>query len=313
VIDQEPRMPRRADPDYVVDPDRGHSLTSTKMAALLAPETAEGRAQSRAGLRELDSMTEGMPALSRQQKDRERLMPRAATADLGHPRMQRPLPAPAQPRVPFSSRQRKARSKTRVLVQGELPTTQYQAQRRLMTDPQRWQRLNGELSDNAGDLQALAETDQQYLRRVDRSIQAYEQQNGRGHVIYTNVAMPSPINHSNLRAFVTRNFRPGDRIAFDRFTFGTHQLHETSRDAAGDTAGRVAVFEIQTRRGAYLGHSDSRDDTAHLLPRGLHLEVVGAHEATYSAPDGTTGRRVVVQLRDITPEPDRPTSQGGPS
>ena len=65
----------------------------------------------------------------------------------------------------------------------------------------------------------------------------------------------------------------------------------------------MAVFEIQTRRGAYLGHSDSQDRTDHLLPRGMEFEVVGTHEATYRAPDATTGRRMVIQLRDVTPEP----------
>ena len=64
-----------------------------------------------------------------------------------------------------------------------------------------------------------------------------------------------------------------------------------------------AVFEISTRRGVYLGHSDSQDNTAHLLPRGMAFEVIGTHEATWRAPDGTSGTRVVVQLRDITPEP----------
>ncbi len=44
------------------------------------------------------------------------------------------------------------------------------------------------------------------MRFVDRSIQAYERSNDRGHVIYANVAMPYQINHSNLRAFAEHNF-----------------------------------------------------------------------------------------------------------
>lgn len=296
-------MPRQSNPDYVVDPDRGRSTTAAKQADILSPDTAEGRAETRGGLRDLDAMTEALPGLNRQQKDRERLMPRSTTADLAHPKMQRPLPAAADVREPFSSRQKKARSKTRIDVQGALPMTQYDAQRRLVTDPGRWGRLNDALSDNVGDLQELDDADQQQLRRVDRSIQAYERSNDRGHVVYANVAMPPQINHTNLQAFVDHNFKPGERVAFDLYTVGTHQLHETSRHAAGDVAGRVAVFEIQTRRGAYLGHSDSRDDTAHLLPRGMEFEVIGTHRATWRAPNGTTGTRTVVQLRDVTPEP----------
>lgn len=296
-------MPRRSHPDYVVDPDRGSSTTAAKQAAIVSPGTAGERTETRGGLRDLDAMTEGMPGLNRQQKDRERLAPRATTAELAHPRMQRPLPTAADVREPFSSRQKKARSKTRIDVQGGLPMTQYDAQRRLVTDPAQWGRLNDALSDNVGDLQELDDADQQQLRRVDRSIQAYERSNDRGHVVYANVAMPSQINHTNLQAFIDRNFEPGDRLAFDRYTVGTHQLHETSRHAAGDVAGRVAVFEIQTRRGAYLGHSDSQDDTAHLLPRGMELEVIGTHRATWRDSTGATGARTVVQLRDVTPEP----------
>ena len=296
-------MPRRRDPDYVVDPDRGSGSVGAKLADIVSPDTAASRENVRVGLRELDAMTESMPGLRRQQRDRERISPRATTAELGHPRMQRPLPSADQERTPFSSRQKKARSKTRVSVQGNLPAAQYQAQRALMTSPRRWAELNDALSDNAGDVQALTDTQQQTVRRVDRSIQAYERSNDRGHVIYANVAMPYQINHSNLRAFAEHNFQPGDRLSFDRYTAGTHQLHETTRYAAGDTAGRVAVFEISTRRGVYLGHSDSQDNTAHLLPRGMAFEVIGTHEATWRAPDGTSGTRVVVQLRDITPEP----------
>lgn len=296
-------MARRADPDYVLDADRGSAGLSAKVAQVLSPEQAGQRAETRTGLRELDAMTEGMAGLTRQQRDRERISPRATTADLAHPRMQRPLPGPEQVRVPFSSRQKKARSKTRVAATESLPQAQYDAQRRLMTDPARWRATNDALSAGAGDVQDLPDVEQAQLRRIDRSIQAYERRSTRGHVVYANVRMPTQINHSNLQAFLSRNFSAGDEVTFDRYTVGTHQLHETSRHAGQDTAGRVAVFEIQTRRGAYLGRSDSQDDTAHLLPRGMTFEVAGVHQATYQAPDGSTGTRMVVQLQDTTPEP----------
>lgn len=295
-------MVRRANPDYVVDPDRGQSSIRNKVAEVVSPQAHADRAETRAGLGELDAMTEGMSGLTRQQRDRERITPRATTAELGHRRMQRPLPAAGETRVPFSSRQKKARSKARIRTQDQLPGAQYRAQRRLMTDPARWQQINDALSEQVGDVQALPERDQADVKRVDRSIQAYERNNDRGHVLYANVEMPPQINHANLQGFIEHNFAPGERLAFDRFTFATHQLHETSHDAAGDTAGRVAVFEIQSRRGVYLGHSDTRDDTAHLLPRGMQFTVIGTHRATYAAPDGRTGTRMVVQLRDITPD-----------
>ena len=299
-------MPRTADPDFVVDLDRGKGGPGAKTAVLLSPEEALERSETRAGLRDLDAMTEGMPGLRRQQRDRERIMPRAATAELGHPRMQRQLPGADEVRQPFSSRQKKARSKTRLQVQGDLPDTQYEAQARLTASRARWDQINEQLSATTGDLQAMPEAQQRFVRQVDRSIQAYEQANDRGHVVYSNVVMPPPINHTSLQAFLTSNFQPGDRFSLDRFTVSTHQLHETTRNMAGDPdlrAGRVAVLEIQTRRGTYLGQSDTKDLTTHLLPRGMQLEITGVHKASYRTPEGTTGTRIVIQTRDITPEP----------
>ncbi len=44
-------MPRKAYPDYVVDPDRGSSTAATKTARLLDVDVADQREQARAGLR----------------------------------------------------------------------------------------------------------------------------------------------------------------------------------------------------------------------------------------------------------------------
>lgn len=298
---QETLMPRNAHPDYVVDPDRGSSGTSTKNALLLDVDVHSGRAETRTGLRELDTMTEGMAGLSRLRKDRERLFPRETLAELGDPRMRRRLPGRDDIRAPISARQRNARSKSRRDTQRAVPLVQLRTQRELVTQPRVWRDLNDQLSENAGDLQALGEQDQERLRRIDRSIQAYERRNDRGHVLYGNVRMPWYINAQNRPGFVRRNFTPGSRVAFDRYTATTHQLHETAAHV-DDSDGRVVVFEMQTRRGAYLGQSDKLDNTQHLLPRGLEFEVVDAHEASYRHPDGALATRTVVQLRDVTPE-----------
>ena len=294
-------MPRKGHPDYVVDPDRGSSASAAKNARLVDADEHADRADSRAGLRGLDAMTEGMTGLNRMQKDRERLFPRGTTADLGHPRMRRDLPQPGQERSPLSARQRNERSKDRRTTQDTMPLTQLRAQRDLVTQPARWRSLNDQLSTNTGDVQALSERDQEQVRRVDRAIQAYERHNDRGHVLYSNVRMPYYINQANLPGFLRNNFAPGDRVAFDRYTHSTHQLHETA-GYVDDPDGRVAVFEVQTRRGAYLGQSDKKDNTQHLLPRGMEFEVVGVQEASYRSPDGRTGSRMVVQLRDVTPD-----------
>lgn len=295
-------MPRRGNPDYVVDPDRGSGTTAAKTATLLDVDVDQGRTEARSGLRDLDAMTEALPGLSRLRRDRERLFPRGTTADLSDPRMRRPMPVDGQIRGPLSARQRNARSKARRRALAGLPEVQLRAQHRLVSNLRTWRRTNDQLSEHTSDLQALPDADQVRIRRIDRSIQAYERLNDRGHVLYANVAMPWYINHQNIEGFARNNFEVGRRLSFDRYTVATHQLHETARHVA-DARGSVAVFEMQTRRGAYMGHSDKKDSTGHLLPRGMEFEVIGVHQATYRAPDGTSGIKTVVQLRDITPEP----------
>jgi len=293
-------MPRNGHPDYVVDPDRGTSTAAAKNALLLDTDVHADRVAARAGLRELDSMTEGMTGLTRLRKDRERLFPRATPAELGDPRMRRQLPAGDATRSPLSARQRNARSKSRLDTQRTVPLVQLRAQRALVTQPQTWREVNDQLSTQTSDLQGLDEGDQELVRRVDRSIQAYERRNDRGHVLYSNVRMPHYINAQNLPGFLRHNFTPGSKVAFDRYTHATHQLHEAAAHI-DDPEGRVAVFEMQTRRGAYLGQSDKRDNTQHLLPRGMEFEVAAVQEASFRRRDGSIGTRMVVQLRDVTP------------
>ncbi len=290
---------RQAHPDYAIDPDRGSSASAVKIAALVDRDQHAQRADDRAGLRELDQMTEELPGLNRLQRDRARILPRETNADLRHPRMQRRLPHKGETRRPLSARQRRERSKTRRRTQRSMPLAQLREQKNLVTRPEQWRELNDKLSESLGDIDALKLPDQQRIRRIDRAIQSYERGNDRGHVVYTAVQMPAYINGHNLPGFLANNFQPGDRVAFDRYTQGTHQLHETV-GYLNDPERRVAVFEIETRRGAYLGQSDRLDNTQHLLPRGLELEVVSVHPAAYMTPAGLTDTRMVVQLRDAT-------------
>jgi hypothetical protein len=288
---------RRADPDYVTDADRGSSgVPSTKRAAFMDESEHQERAETRAGARDLDTMVEQSPGLTRQQRDRERAMPRDVTEDVPYPQMERTLPVPDSIRQPLSSRQRKARSVSKRATQDKLPQTQYDAVHRAIGDEGHWRQMNDSLSDAVGDAQELDERQRVQVQRLDRAIQAYERANDRGHVVYANVEMPTMINSSNLAGFVANSFDVDDEICFDRFTGGAHTLHQV--EPGTDTTHRTAVFEIQTRRGMYLGRSDSVDDTTHLLPRGLQLRVVGTHMARYRRPDGTEGRRQVIQLTD---------------
>lgn len=280
----------------VLDADRGSASAGTKRASVLGREEAQDRAATREGARDLDQAVESMPGMNRQQRDRERAMPRDVTGAVPDPRMERTLPAAGQVRVPLSARQRNARSRTKNAVQDRLPQTQHTAMTRLVTDDAHWKRTNDAVSDAAGDIQQLPDTQIAQVQRIDRAIMAYERANDRSHVVYCNMTLPRAINTSNLNGFLRNTFRPGSTVAFDRFTAGAHTMHEIERTNLDPQ--RTAVFEIQTRRGAYLGHSTSSDDTAHLLPRGTQYRIVGTHTATYRRPDGSTGHREVIQITD---------------
>lgn len=300
--------PATPDGAVALEVDRDAAPVGLKRAGYLDAERFTDRQDQRRGLVELDAMTEQMSGLTRAQKDKERAFPREQNQPLAHPVMQRALPGPDEPRLPFSSRQKKARSRARYAAAADLPRSQAVAQKKLMTTPAVWDRINAQLAEHVGDPEALSPKDRKLVKQIDRSIQTAERHNDRGHVVYTNVEMPSAINHSNIDAWASRTFTAGSVVAFDRYTVGTHQLHETSA-IQGDSVQRTLACEIQTRRGAYLGHSDSMDDTTHLLPRGMRLQIVGVSRVEYRTPDGAGGERLVLQLRDATPDTTERTNQ----
>lgn len=288
---------RTADPDgYVVDPDRraGPSL-NVKAADLVDPGEYGRREAERAGARDLDSKVEEMPGLSRARRDRERAMPRDFTAPAGHPQTIRTLPEPDSVRRPFSARQRRVRSAAKRAAQDAMPDTQYGALARLVTDQALRDGLNDALSDAAGDVQQLTDAARVAVQRADRAIGQYERGNSRGHVVYVNLEMPAAVRAGHTVVGLRALFPPGTVISFDRFTGGAHQLHEI--EPLGGAS--MPAFEIQTRRGIYLGRSGSLDDTTHVLPRAMRLSVVSVHEAEFLRPDGSRGRRPVIQLRDL--------------
>ena len=300
-------MPRQSNPDGAIDADYGSGSRGTKRAEYLDEEAYNSRAGERAGLRDLDSMVESSAGMTRQQRDRERATPRETNAEVKHPAMERKLPAPDEVRRTLSSRQRKARSIAKREAQDRFTQTQYDALARVITDDSRWHQINDVLSENTGDVQALTDKQRTTVQRLDRAIQNYERGNDRGHVIYTNVEMPTIINSSNLEGFVRNNFQRGAVIEFDRFTGGAHTMHEV--EVGSETAHRTAVFEIQTRRGVYLGKSDSSDDTTHVLPRAMRMKIAGTHWARYERPDGSEGRRQVIQLIDVGDQPNDKTEK----
>ncbi|MBB1501602.1 hypothetical protein H5397_09205 [Propioniciclava sp. MC1683] len=286
-----------------LEADRGQSSVAAKRAVAVEVGELAAREDARQGLRELDTMTEAMSGLTRAQRDRARIFPRESNAALGHPLKERQLASLDAIRVPVSGRQMKARSRTKHATLQSLPKAQLHALDRITSSPQSWKQINDQLSENTSDIDSMTEGDRAFVKRVDRAIQAYESNNDRGHVLYANVEMPAYINRSSLVPFAQSQFQPGDEVAFDRYTGASHQLHETSQ--LPDPAGRVACFELKTRRGIYLGKSEGADDTGHLLPRGMLWRVTGTTKVAYTDRTGRRGERVVIQMEDITPGEER--------
>lgn len=287
--------------DGVLEVDRRADSPRSKRAAWVKSDDAADRQDQRDGAVELDAAVQAA-RIPQSSKDVQRSFPRSRVADLGHPVMERTLPEPDAKRVPLSSRQRKERSKTKYEAWRRLPQRTYEALRDFLGNADgpdsEWRRIGNHLAEVAGDLQYVGSEDvARDARRIDRGIQAYESRNDRGHVVYANARMPFAVNHSNIEGFARNQFGIGDVVVFDRYTAGAHTMHEVERDI-GDNE-RTLVFEIQTRRGAYVGQSDASDNTAHLLPRAMRMKVVGSHVAQFVRPDGTTGERVVVQMVDV--------------
>lgn len=274
-----------------LDPEAGGTAgLAVKQSAYRSSESFGERVEERSSARDLDRLIE-TGSYTRARKDLERAYPRAAVRQV-NPRKRRTLPIPDAIRLPPSSRQRKARSISKRQAQESLPRIQYKAMSGLISEPETWVRTSAALTDVTGDAQLLEERDRVQVQRIDRAIQAAERLNDRGHVVYCAVSLPhaSPSEAKNL----PEELQPGAYIEFDRFTMTTHAVHELE-EVIGE---QEVIFEMETARGMYLGQSDGGDDTAHLLPRGMRWEVVGAHDGRYRRVDGTYGRCRIVQLRD---------------
>ena len=57
-----------------------------------------------------------------------------------------------------------------------------------MGDKRVWEQTNSALSDVAGDAVELDDEQRKFVQRVDRGIQRYERNSGRGHVVYVSVS-----------------------------------------------------------------------------------------------------------------------------
>ncbi|MFE0750871.1 hypothetical protein [Gordonia sp. NPDC058843] len=277
-----------------------------KSAGLVAEKFYDAMEQTRIGAELADRVLEDDTSRNRAARDRDRAFPRDTSA-VDDDRKRRQLPDRGEFRADLSSRQRKERSAAKRRVLDSAPRTQVGELRWATGDPQRWGHLNSSLREATGNAQQLSARDRRSVQRLDRLIQSYERDSGRGHVVYAVAELPTDTSVTRRRD-VPETLQPGARISFDQYTMATHTLHEAAaiaehRRAQGSGASTV-ILEIETSRGMYLGRSDSLDDTSHLLPRGLGMRVAGIDEhADYARPGGHDST-LVVQLRDTARDPD---------
>lgn len=242
-----------------------------------------------------DELRDEDTSLTRAARDRDRSIPRDVS-QVESDRLRGELPAQGEFRRALSGYQRKVRSATKNQVMASAPVSQHQAVRSMLTDedPGEWRRINRSLHSAAGDVQQLADADRAKVQRLDRTIQSYERLNDRTHKVYVAVELPDTHSDVTKPEDLPANLQPGAAVTFDQFTLTRHNLHETP----GNDSPRHLVFEVVTSRGMYLGRSDSVEDTAHVLPRGVALEVASAGYATYETRAGGFGERLVLQLRE---------------
>lgn len=285
---------RQASPDGRIEVDKASGRDGTglsKTAVRVSEEEFIDRAATRAGARSLDAQVESSGA-GRGTKDAQRSFPRANDGPVS-PRKQRPLQHPGITRTPLSSRQRKDRSATKQRVWKQQPTSTRRAVTDLVQEHPRWKGISTRLADNAGDLQMLSESDRLEVQRVDRFIQNYERESGREHVLYMPVSLPEGANSARE---IGSQLPDRSAVSLDRFSYGVQSVHELDAHSGHNDT----VFEVTTSRGAYMGGSDSVDDTRHITPRGMTLRIAGKRLISYQRPDGSVGERLVIQCRDVT-------------
>lgn len=238
--------------------------------------------------------------MSERTADARSEVPRTRT-DAINPRKSRRLPSPSSERQMLSSNMKKEYNKGKRGWVEVMPKSHYQAMKRTMANRQMLEGVNRQLNSVVGMRSELPPATRRRIGEIDRSIQAFESQNEREHIVYA--TLKSPKEHGNSRNALRRRLEamtedpnsPDSTITFDSYIPASHSVGTLNN-------GPDIVMEIRTKSGAYLGTSDTTTDASHLVARGRVLRPVSVHDASFVKPDGTRGTRTVVQMDDVTPD-----------
>lgn len=241
--------------------------------------------------------------VTEREADARREVPRMIDT-AANPRMNRSFPSPSAERPMLSSNRKKSYNKAKVEWDSNLPKTRHTSMSRTVGNPERLEGVNNALHQVVGMRSELPPGVRRRVSEIDRSIQDYEAQNPRQHIIYATLRAPSDTKGSRdavQRELSLMSQRPESEepnqensLTFDGYIPSTHSMGNIPD-------GDDIVMEIRTRSGAYLGSSDTTPNADHLVGRGRVLRPVGVQTVEYVKPDGTRGSRRVVQMDDITP------------
>lgn len=287
-----PRKPTRADGDRLrlEDPSMA-SVQRGKTGAAAKASDVDLVDQAHDDKRRHDAVIEATRGRTRATKDRDRAYPREAGDD-PNPRKSRGFPSGPMRTAPSDYLCRNLRS-TYVAAQGRFRKTEYRALANLVSgSPDHWLTLNRRLADTYGSGLRLSEKDRVEVQRIDRTIRRYEEHNDRRHLVYTGLVLDEDQTDGvDVGEWMQKFAQPGDRFTFDQFTDADHSPHHVDE--------HPVLLEIQTRRGMYLGERQAGGNTSHLLPRGLHLEVVAVTTTRIRHPDGSWVDRPTLQLTEV--------------
>lgn len=276
----------------VPEGERGN-VTQTELAD--AVTLAAEDLVRQAGQAQTELMEETMTS---RQVDANRDVPRTRrpTSESSN-RYKRELPAANTKRAMTSSRRKKDYSRHKNEWQRNLPKVRAASLNAVVGaekgGPDKLEEVNNALREVVGRRSRLDPKLNRHVHRMDMAIADYERGNERQHLVYSVMRKPDGMSHEAFRENLARVARAEGSYTFDAYIPATHNLG-TLPD------GDDVVMEIQTYSGAYLGGSDSTPDADHLVGRGRRLQPVGVQEVNYAKPDGSTGRRWVVQMRDIS-------------